>query len=116
MVALAPDILVLNNRGPKPGILTDQTTENFEEALTLHFRTPHGVLPGMKERGWGRIVCITSAMVTAPEEVQIASAKCARGADGVDEGGVVRRRGTRSHDQLPAAAAGFESQRQHYVC
>ena len=32
------------------------------------------VLPGMKERGWGRIVCITSAMVTAPEEVQIASA------------------------------------------
>ena len=28
----------------------------------------------MKERGWGRIVCITSAMVTAPEEVQIASA------------------------------------------
>ena len=65
-----PDILVLNNRGPKPGILADQTAENFEEALTLHFRTPlallMAVLPGMKERGWGRIVCITSAMVTAP--------------------------------------------------
>ena len=74
----APDILVLNNRGPKPGILADQTAENFEEALTLHFRTPlallMAVLPGMKERGWGRIVCITSAMVTAPEEVQVASA------------------------------------------
>ncbi len=73
-----PDILVLNNRGPKPGILADQTAENFEEALTLHFRTPlallMAVLPGMKERGWGRIVCITSAMVTAPEEVQVASA------------------------------------------
>jgi len=73
-----PDILVTNNRGPKPGILADQTLESFEEALTLHFRTPlallMAVLPGMKARGWGRIVCITSAMVTAPEEVQIASA------------------------------------------
>ena len=46
-----------NNRGPKPGVLADQTVESFEEALTLHFRTPLAlfmeVLPGMKERGWG---------------------------------------------------------------
>lgn len=39
-----PDVLVLNNRGPKPGILADQTVENFEEALTLHFRTPLALL------------------------------------------------------------------------
>jgi len=73
-----PDILVTNNRGPKPGVLADQSPESFDEALTLHFRTPvallMAVLPGMKARGWGRIVNITSAMVTAPEEVQIASA------------------------------------------
>ncbi len=45
-----PDILVLNNRGPKPGILADQTAENFEEALTLHFRTPLALLDGRAAR------------------------------------------------------------------
>jgi hypothetical protein len=62
------------------------------------------LLPGTKERGWGRIVCITSAMVTAPEEVQMASASARAAHDGADESRVVRRRGARCHDQLPTAA------------
>lgn len=73
-----PDILVTNNRGPTPGGLTEMTDELFDEALTLHYRTPmalaRAVLPGMKARGWGRIVNITSAMVTSPREVMVSSA------------------------------------------
>jgi 3-oxoacyl-[acyl-carrier protein] reductase len=73
-----PDILVTNNRGPTPGPLPDMSDELFEEALTLHYRAPmallRDVLPGMKARGWGRIVNITSAMVTTPREFMISSA------------------------------------------
>jgi 3-oxoacyl-[acyl-carrier protein] reductase len=54
------------------------TDELFDEALTLHYRAPMAlvreVLPGMKVRGWGRIVNITSAMVTSPREMMVSSA------------------------------------------
>jgi 3-oxoacyl-[acyl-carrier protein] reductase len=73
-----PDILVTNNRGPTPGPLPEMSDELFEEALTLHYRSPmallRAVLPGMKDRRWGRIVNITSAMVTTPREFMISSA------------------------------------------
>lgn len=73
-----PDILVTNNRGPTPGMLHEMTDELFDEALTLHYRSPMAlvreVLPGMKARGWGRIVNITSAMVTSPHEFMVSSA------------------------------------------
>ena len=73
-----PDILITNNRGPTPGMLGEMTDELFDEALTLHYRAPmalvRAVLPGMKERGWGRIVNITSAMVTTPREMMVSSA------------------------------------------
>jgi 3-oxoacyl-[acyl-carrier protein] reductase len=73
-----PDILITNNRGPTPGGLSEMTDELFDEALTLHYRAPmaivRAVLPGMKARGWGRIVNITSAMVTTPREVMVSSA------------------------------------------
>jgi 3-oxoacyl-[acyl-carrier protein] reductase len=73
-----PDILVTNNRGPTPGPLPEMSDELFEEALTLHYRAPmallRAVLPGMKDRGWGRVVNITSAMVTTPREFMISSA------------------------------------------
>lgn len=73
-----PDILVTNNRGPTPGPLPEMSDDLIEEALTLHYRAPmsllRAVLPGMKARGWGRIVNITSAMVTAPREFMISSA------------------------------------------
>jgi 3-oxoacyl-[acyl-carrier protein] reductase len=73
-----PDILITNNRGPTPGGLNEMTDDLFDEALTLHYRAPmalvRAVLPGMKERGWGRIVNITSAMVTTPREAMVSSA------------------------------------------
>ncbi|MGH3633728.1 MAG: SDR family NAD(P)-dependent oxidoreductase, partial [Mycobacterium sp.] len=36
----ACDILVTNNRGPTPGPLPDMTDDLFDEALTLHYRSP----------------------------------------------------------------------------
>ena len=73
-----PDILVTNNRGPKPGSLSEVGAQDFEEALDLHYRAPialvAAVLPGMKARRWGRIVNITSAMVTTPREMMVTSA------------------------------------------
>ena len=82
-----PDILVLNNRGPKPGPLAEVTDDDFEVALDLHYRTPialvRAVLPGMRARKWGRIVAITSAMVTSPNEHMITSVGARAGLTGV---------------------------------
>ena len=82
-----PDILVLNNRGPKPGPLHEVSDEDFDLALDLHYRAPialiRAVLPGMRERKWGRIIAITSAMVTSPNEQMITSVGARAGLTGV---------------------------------
>jgi 3-oxoacyl-[acyl-carrier protein] reductase len=83
----APDILVLNNRGPQPGPFSEVTDDDFEVALDLHYRAPiallRAVLPGMRARKWGRIVAITSAMVTTPSELMITSVGARAGLTGV---------------------------------
>lgn len=82
-----PDILVLNNRGPQPGSFHEVTDDDFETALDLHYRAPialvRAVLPGMRARKWGRIVAITSAMVTTPSEFMITSVGARAGLTGV---------------------------------
>ncbi len=81
------DILVTNNIGPKPGTIEQISDEDLDSALTLHFRAPialvKAVLPGMKERGFGRIVNITSAMVKRPNSYMIASAGARAGQSAV---------------------------------
>jgi len=66
----APDIVVTNNAGPKPGGIDEVTDDDLDRALDLHYRAPialvRAVLPGMCERRFGRIVNITSAMVKSP--------------------------------------------------
>jgi 3-oxoacyl-[acyl-carrier protein] reductase len=66
----APDILVNNAGGPPPGLWSDWDREDFIKALDANMLTPialiKAVLPGMMERGWGRIVNITSQSVKAP--------------------------------------------------
>ncbi|MEW9552058.1 SDR family oxidoreductase [Nonomuraea sp. NPDC050783] len=72
------DILVTNNRGPRPAAFDDVTTDDLEEGIRLHYLTPiffvRHYLPGMRARRWGRIVNITSAMVAAPHALMLASA------------------------------------------
>lgn len=66
----APDILVNNAGGPPPGLWSDWDREDFLKALEANMLTPialmKAVLPGMMERGWGRVVNITSQSVRAP--------------------------------------------------
>ena len=66
----APDILVTNNAGPPPGQLADWNHDAWLRALEGNMLAPilliRGFLPGMRERRFGRIVNITSAMVKSP--------------------------------------------------
>ncbi|WP_397544554.1 SDR family oxidoreductase [Roseovarius salis] len=64
------DILVTNAGGPPPGMWTDWDREDFIKALDANMLAPialmKALLPGMMERGWGRVVNITSQSVKAP--------------------------------------------------
>ncbi|MBN2905557.1 MAG: SDR family oxidoreductase [Rhodobacteraceae bacterium] len=64
------DILVTNAGGPPPGMWSDWTRDDFIAALDANMLAPIALmkelLPGMIERGWGRVVNITSQSVKAP--------------------------------------------------
>lgn len=66
----APDILVNNNAGPPPGQLSDWDHSAWMGALESNLLAAallmREVIPGMRERRFGRIVNITSAMVKTP--------------------------------------------------
>lgn len=72
-----PDILITNNRGPRPGRLGEISEADLSEALELHFAAPihllRAVIDGMVSRRFGRIVNITSAVVTRPSTTMVAS-------------------------------------------
>lgn len=64
------DILVNNAGGPPPGMWHDWTRDDFLRALDANMLTPialmTAIMPGMIDRGWGRVVNITSQSVKAP--------------------------------------------------
>jgi len=64
------DILVVNGGGPKPGAFTQIEEPDWDAAyaLTLQsaLRLVRGVLPGMRQRKWGRIVALESITVKQP--------------------------------------------------
>lgn len=64
------DILVTNAGGPPPGMWTDWDRDDFIQALDANMLTPidlmKTLLPGMMDRGWGRVVNITSVSVKSP--------------------------------------------------
>ncbi|QUJ77896.1 SDR family oxidoreductase [Sulfitobacter albidus] len=64
------DILVNNAGGPPPGMWHDWDREDFIKALDANMLAPialiKALVPGMMERGWGRVVNITSQSVRAP--------------------------------------------------
>jgi len=65
-----PDILVNNAGGPPPGMWHDWEREDFIKALDANMLAPiammKAVLPSMMEKGWGRVVNITSQSVKSP--------------------------------------------------
>lgn len=64
------DILVTNAGGPPAGTFDKLTREQWDEAIKLTLLSAielaRQVLPGMKERRWGRIINITSITVKQP--------------------------------------------------
>ncbi|WP_417523845.1 SDR family oxidoreductase [Marinovum sp.] len=64
------DILVNNAGGPPPGMWQDWGREDFIKALDANMLAPiamiQALVPGMMDRGWGRVVNITSQSVKAP--------------------------------------------------
>jgi 3-oxoacyl-[acyl-carrier protein] reductase len=74
-LAAAPqvDILINNAGGPPPGDFRDWDREAWIKALDANMLTPieliKSVVDGMAERGFGRVVNITSAAVKAPIDI-----------------------------------------------
>jgi 3-oxoacyl-[acyl-carrier protein] reductase len=67
----AADVLVLNAGGPPPGRILDVDDEGWQQAFDLLVRGPlrlaRRALPAMAERGFGRIVVVTSTAVRQPQ-------------------------------------------------
>jgi len=64
------DILVLNSGGPPPSQAAEVSDDDVVDAVTTlvlaQRRLVSLVLPGMRERGWGRVLAIGSSGVIAP--------------------------------------------------
>ncbi|MGH1368858.1 MAG: SDR family oxidoreductase [Maritimibacter sp.] len=64
------DILINNAGGPPPGVWSDWARDDFINALDANMLTPialiKNLVPGMMERGWGRVINITSRAVKSP--------------------------------------------------
>jgi 3-oxoacyl-[acyl-carrier protein] reductase len=71
------DILVTNAGGPPAGPFEKHAPSAWADALRLNFESvvnmTRAVLPGMKERRWGRIINITSIAVKQPVDNLILS-------------------------------------------
>jgi 3-oxoacyl-[acyl-carrier protein] reductase len=65
-----PQILVTNAGGPPSGTFESTALEEYEKALNLNLMSAvnliHGVTPAMKDKGWGRIIAVTSISVKQP--------------------------------------------------
>ncbi len=71
------DILVGSTGGPPPGTALDVEADAYDGALDLlvkpMVRLSHLVLPTMRERGFGRIVFVTSTTVREPATMLVLS-------------------------------------------
>jgi 3-oxoacyl-[acyl-carrier protein] reductase len=71
------DVLVANTGGPPAGTHDTLTLEDWDRATALLLRSAvelaSAALPGMKERGWGRILIVTSVAVKQPVDNLILS-------------------------------------------
>jgi 3-oxoacyl-[acyl-carrier protein] reductase len=64
------ELLVTNTGGPPPGGALDNSAGEWDEAFRSLVLAPRAlieaVLPGMRERGWGRIVNVSSSSIREP--------------------------------------------------
>jgi 3-oxoacyl-[acyl-carrier protein] reductase len=71
------DILVTNAGGPPAGVFEKHDWDAWERAVNLTLRSAveltRAVLPGMRERRWGRIINVTSITVKQPVDNLILS-------------------------------------------
>lgn len=71
------DILINNNGGPPPGKFASFSRVQWLSALEANLLAPvhlmQALLPGMCQRGFGRVVNITSAMVKSPHPMMTLS-------------------------------------------
>ena len=76
----APDLLINNAGGPPPGDFKDFALDDWRAAVEANMLTPialiHATVYGMMDRGFGRIVNITSSSIRNP----IASLELSNGA------------------------------------
>ena len=121
------DIAILNSGGPPPVDPLATSADGWAQALQLLLLTPveiaTGLLPGMRRRGWGRIVAVLSSGIQEPIPNLVYSnagraalvawlktASAAAAADGVTINGVVPGRiatpRTRALDEGRAGAEG----------
>jgi len=83
---------------PGAGHFSDIDRDRWMQAIEANMIAPlmliRAVLPGMKERRFGRIVNITSAMVTTPRPHMTVVVRARAGLTAADEGPVVESRAT----------------------
>src|SRR5205807_3240939 len=80
------DILVPNAGGPPPGPFASTAVDAYPDALGLNLMSVvamcKAAVPPMQERGWGRVVAITSISVRQPIGTLILSNTARAGATG----------------------------------
>ena len=120
LLAAAPncDILINNNGGPQPGNFADVDQDTWMSVLEANMIAPimltRGVLPGMIARRFGRIINITSAMVTTPRPHMAPSAGARSGLTGAMKALAleVARYNVTINNLLPER---FDTDRQHQM-
>jgi 3-oxoacyl-[acyl-carrier protein] reductase len=114
----SPDILINNNAGPAPGNFADIERDRWMMAIEANMIAPlmmiRAVLPGMKDRRFGRIVNITSAMVTTPRPHMTVSSGARAGLTAAMKGLSleVARHNVTINNLLPER---FDTDRQHQM-
>ena len=80
------DILVANAGGPPPGGFASTDLDTYSLALQLNLLSTiqmcRELVPAMQERGWGRVIAITSSTVREPSPVLIPSTTARAGLTG----------------------------------
>ncbi|MGE3708462.1 MAG: SDR family oxidoreductase [Hyphomicrobiaceae bacterium] len=89
-VCADPDILINNNKGPAPKAILETSHEDWmtaiESNMVAALMLTQAVLPAMQERRFGRIINVTSAMVTTPRAHQALSSGARSGLTAVMKG------------------------------